>query len=175
MYKLQTTNYKLQTKKGFTFIEALVAISILLVSISAPLTIASRSLSSAYFARDQIIAFYLAQDAVEYVRNKRDGNFLTNSSWLLGFPDVNNLSFTVDTINDGMALCPVGGCDPLDHNSSTGFYSYNDPGGSTSRFTRTVSINSITADEIVITVTISWETGLLDRSFSIKENIFNWQ
>ena len=56
---------------GFTLIESLVAISILLLSISAPLTIASKGLASSFFARDQITAFYLAQDAVEYIRDRK--------------------------------------------------------------------------------------------------------
>lgn len=57
---------------GFTLLEALVAISILMVAVSAPITIAQKGLSSAVYSKDQMIAAYLAQDAIEYIKNKRD-------------------------------------------------------------------------------------------------------
>ena len=170
---MKITNKK--KNRGFTLIETLVAISILLVSISAPMTIASKGLASSYFARDQITGFYLAQDAVEYIRNTRDNNFLSGSGWLNGFPDTSGALFTVDTTDGVMALCPIEGCPTLDFNSSTGFYSHNDLNGDASIFSRAVSIQAINANEIIISVTISWSTGTFSRSFSVKENILNWQ
>lgn len=65
-----------QKEKGFTLIETLVAISILLLSIIGPMEIAARGLFSAYYARDEITAYYLAQEGVEYVRNLRDTMYL---------------------------------------------------------------------------------------------------
>lgn len=161
--------------KGFTLIETLVAISILLISISAPLTIASKGLASSYFARDQITAFYLAQDAVEYIRNVRDNNFLTGASWLDGFPDINGALFTVDTTDGTMALCPIDGCEALDYNNSTGFYSHDDPSGTASLFTRSVSIQTVNVNEVTISVTISWSAGTFNRTFDVEESILNWQ
>ena len=172
---LKPKTYNLKPNTGFTLIETLVAISILLLSISAPLTIASRGLASSYFARDQITAFYLAQDAVEYVRNTRDNNFLSGANWLNGLPDTDGALFTVDTTDGVMALCPGGVCATLDYNNSTGFYSHDDPSGSASIFTRSVSIQTINANEVIISVSISWSAGTFSRTFSIKENILSWQ
>jgi prepilin-type N-terminal cleavage/methylation domain-containing protein len=67
-------------KKGFTLIETLVAISILMISITGPMVFAAQGLQASMYARDQITAFYLAQDAVETVRNIRDNYAL----WLQG-------------------------------------------------------------------------------------------
>ena len=47
--------------RGFTLIETLVAISLLMVAIVAPMSLTARSLATAYYARDQITAFHLAQ------------------------------------------------------------------------------------------------------------------
>jgi len=161
--------------RGFTLIETLVAISILLLSISAPLTIASKGLASSFFARDQITAFYLAQDAVEYIRNTRDNNFLSGAGWIDGLPDTSGALFTVDTTDGVMALCPLEGCEALDYNNTTGFYSHNDSGGSTSIFTRSVSVQTIDVHEAIVSVTVSWSAGTFSRSFSVKENILDWQ
>lgn len=60
------------TKKGFTLIEALVAISILMIAIASPMLLAQKSLSSANLSKDQMIATFLAQDAIEAVKNTRD-------------------------------------------------------------------------------------------------------
>ncbi len=172
---LKPRTYKLKPKKGFTLVETLIAISILLLSISAPLTIASKGLSSSYFARDQIVAFYLAQDAVEYVRNTRDNNFLAGLDWLNGLPDTEGKLFTVDTTDGTMALCPLENCVALDFNDSTGLYSHDDLGGSESIYTRSISVQKININEVIVSVEVSWVTGTRSRSFSISENILNWQ
>lgn len=79
--------------RGFTLIETLVAISILVLALTGPLTIISQALRSAYYSRDQIVAFYLAQEAVEYIRNVRDENSLKTGalvdSWLNGIGLIN--------------------------------------------------------------------------------------
>ncbi len=76
--------------RAFTIIETLVAISILLLALTGPLVIVSQSLKASYYARDQITAFYLAQEAIEYIRNLRDASAISTASpltadnWLMG-------------------------------------------------------------------------------------------
>ena len=76
---------------GFTILETLVAISILILALTAPLVIVSQALKSSYFSRDQITAYYLAQEAIEYIRNKRDNQGLSANAaaddWALNFTD----------------------------------------------------------------------------------------
>src|SRR3989344_5249811 len=61
------------SQNGFTLIETLVAVSLLSIAVVAPMTLASKSLSTAYYPRDQITAFYLAQEAIETLRSIRAG------------------------------------------------------------------------------------------------------
>ena len=58
--------------KAFTLIEALVAVSILMIAIASPMTLAQKGLSTATLSKDQMIASFLAQDAIEAVKNIRD-------------------------------------------------------------------------------------------------------
>lgn len=50
---------------GYSLVEALVAISILLVAIVGPMTIASQGIKSSAFALEQNTAFFLAQEGIE--------------------------------------------------------------------------------------------------------------
>jgi prepilin-type N-terminal cleavage/methylation domain-containing protein len=67
---------KYRTNYGFTLIETLVAVSIVSLAVTGPLVAASRSIVSAEVARDKLIASYLAQEGVEYIRAMRDDSYL---------------------------------------------------------------------------------------------------
>ena len=74
-YKQRTKNRvasRGNNNQGFTILETLVAISILVLALTAPLAIVAQALRSSYFARDQVTAYFLAQEAIEFLRNKRD-------------------------------------------------------------------------------------------------------
>lgn len=66
------------SKFGFTLVETLVAVSILLVVIVGPMSIASQGLKNAYFAGDQTTAVYLAQESLEHIIRLRDNVALLN-------------------------------------------------------------------------------------------------
>lgn len=65
-----------QKNKGFTLIEMLVAVLIFTVSLTALMTITSRGLRVSNEAQRQVIADYLAIEAIEAVRNMRDSVLL---------------------------------------------------------------------------------------------------
>lgn len=65
------TKFKIR-KKGLTMVETLVAISILTIAVIGPLGIIAQALHTSYYTRDQMTAYYLAQEAIEYVKNLRD-------------------------------------------------------------------------------------------------------
>lgn len=163
---------------GFTLVETLIAITVLLTAVAGPLTIASRGLISAHFARDQVTAFYLAQEATELIRNKRDNNALASVSWLSGLEECIGQSCLVNGTSDiddpnTIETCSVS-CPVLREDAVSGLYGY-DPSWDASRFIRTVRVTEINPTEANISVTISWSTGPLAKSFTINENILDWQ
>ncbi len=178
---------------GFTLVETLVAISILMLSVTGPLYYASESLKAATYARDQITAFYLAQDAFEQIRKIRDDNVLSSSlAWnngLVGceistppssFPCVvtntaNPVGFyTVNEINSDE--------EKYLYVSSFGLYSHN-TGGTKSIFKRSVqivptvgtnpSIDWTGATEMKVTVSVDWNSRGVQRNFTAYEFLRN--
>jgi len=74
--------YKQQS--GFSLVETLVAITILLIVITGPLSISSQAAKSTSFSSEQVVAFFLAQEGLEIAQKGRDDlilrNFLVSTS-----------------------------------------------------------------------------------------------
>ena len=73
---------RLSPKSGFSLLETIVAISILMITIVGPLSLASKGIVFADYVKDEITGFYLAQEALEAIRNIRDTNIKNDRYWL---------------------------------------------------------------------------------------------
>src|SRR3989344_5252969 len=84
-----------QKNKAFTLVETLVAISIFTVSLLGIMSVLASGISSTNYAKQKMIASYLAQEGIEYVRNIRDTNVLysVNGGWN-GFRNASDTSIT---------------------------------------------------------------------------------
>jgi len=192
-------NYQLSTinvSRGFTLIETLAAITLIMVAIVAPMALTVQSLSVAYYARDQITASNLAQEGIEIVRSVRDGNVLSNAEGTTvnifqGIPIGSIASphpFEVDGTETTPAKVIVDTCGttcgPLQTNGQ--LYGYNQEaysGYNASNFTRTITACYINgsgctttpSDEVRLVVVVSWQTAAYHtQQISLTENLFNW-
>lgn len=190
--------FKYRQAHGFTLIETLVAVSLMVIAIVAPMSLVSQSLTTAYYARDQVAAYSLAQEGIETVRAVRDGNILSNAlngtsrNLLEGIPIDTN--FTADATvdgEDGLDPCPlIEGCPLLQVDTTNTLYGYGGDGWNDTKFRRTInakyvgptSINpddpvtpTVGRDEIRVTVTVTWETATgRTRSFKMYSNMYRW-
>jgi type II secretory pathway pseudopilin PulG len=171
--------------RGFTLVETLIAITILILAVTGAFAAAQNGISSAIFSKDQIVAFYLAQEGIEHVRNLRDQNGLEgNGRWLKGFGEVGDPCqlnpvvgqpgnrCRVDAVANTIAQC-IGECPNIKFNDF-GFYAYDS--GADSKFKREITLtNVVDGKEVAIIVRVTWSKGLVNREFVARENIFNWQ
>lgn len=179
--------YNLQPKpRGFTLVETLVAIAILSLAITGPLVIAEKGLSSALYAQDQITASYLAQDALEYIRNVRDNDIgasgYFDTAWLSQFGSCvgtgnscyvdTTLAVSNSAVNACSTSCPAIKLDTTMGDPDFGFYQYG--AGQPTIFTRTINITSVNSDEALVTVTVSWQTSIFvqKQSVVVSERLF---
>ncbi len=75
---------KTKNKKGFSFLEVIISVFLIVIGIVAALSLFSKEIGRLIESRNQIIAGLLAQEGVELVRNLRDNNVLNNK---LSFAD----------------------------------------------------------------------------------------
>lgn len=153
-------NNIINNKKGFTIIETLVAVTILMISIAGPLTIAQKSLMAAIYAKDQVIASFLAQQKIEEIKNRRDTYFLVNGNdiqfdnWIR--------SEQPDQCDPNKASCPI-----------VTFGTTIDD-GKVEKFKITHSVAKTNPGiESTITVTVSWQNGTIVNNITLKDHLFN--
>ena len=192
---------KNKKQKGFTLIESLLAIAILMISVAAPMSLAYSGLIAAYLAEDQIVAYYLAQDAMEYVRNKRDYNKLENTTNMLdnifnnckvedtvgsspiGIDDTTGITnkgcniTTFGPINSAFDDKGVYNGEKLYYHDLGGEYNYDSTNGTLTKFSRQVRVGyiNIGLTEVIVEVTIKWPNALgTEQEYKLRSHLTDW-
>jgi type II secretory pathway pseudopilin PulG len=194
---------KKNMRKGFTLVEALVAISILMIAIASPLTLAQRGISAAILSRDQMTASFLAQDGIEAVKNIRDQIAITGRTpgdWLE--PDLTSCICTdsnngldcsnfvssvnycnIDTTGDlttSIKQKGTPGINPMKISTKPDgtFIKYDLLGTSatSSKFSRYINVTKSTTNpnEAIINARVSWVSPLGIQNITIKDFIYNY-
>lgn len=177
---------------GFTLVEVLIALAVLSLSILATFTAVSNSLRTTNFAEDQITAYYLADEALEYIRNRRDNNAIDHINqlatggsvdWLTGVakvpPDpcssgkVCYVDVTATTAN-ALKTCSsnAASCPFVLYNSSNGLYGHTS--GVTTPYKRSITITSINSTEVAVVVTVSWTAQGVSKNYTQTLVLRNW-
>jgi prepilin-type N-terminal cleavage/methylation domain-containing protein len=159
--------------KGFSIIEVLVAISVILVSFTAALNLINRSMAFHDLAYSRLVASYLAQEGIEIVRNIRDNNFILNQPdrpWDCGLePGEYQVQY-----NDLSLKYYTG--EPLNLDTTTGLYNY-DPISSTNvptRYTRKIVIEKISDNHIRVQSIVSWSNRGGNFQIIVEDHLYNW-
>ncbi len=135
---------KITKNSGYTILEVLVALSILITGIFAVLTLTVSSMSNTDAALDYLVAGNLAREGIELVRNKRDTNWylsgnafdagLTNPTLYRAIVDYNDVGLTFVDYDIGNSACKL--------LRAGSVYSY-DVGGALSGFSRLIYFRNI--------------------------------
>jgi len=167
---LKCLNVKMK-KRGFTLLEVILAIFVIMVGIAGTLGIIQQGISYTQLSSSRLAANYLAQEGIEIVRNIRDANWLemrTNSdiTWSDGIPSGD---WEADYKTQNLTRSYTG--TPLNIDSS-GFYSYSS--GSPTKFKRKITIAKDT-DILKISVQVEWQERGRNNQVTAQENLYNWR
>lgn len=159
--------------KGFTIIETLTAISVILIGIVGIYSIVPHSLLWEQINIDRFIALQLAREGLELVRNLRDTNWIQKKTWNEGLT------------NEGLTYCSSPTLCEIDYDDSNlssstdrflkintkGFYQYED--GKETKFKRKIEITKCKTDTecLKIKTIVKWT----DKEISLEEHLYNWK
>ncbi len=171
------------TQAGFTLIETLVAVAVLIVSLVGPMALVQRSLNSAAYTREQITAFFLGQDAMELLTNIRDNDTKNGTA---GFAYARtNCGGTYGCIMDttvAPAATPANAisrctsaCPPMRKDSTGSFYGYNSSWG-VSEYTRTIRVTQPNGnlDENLIEVILTWDVPSGAKTMTVSRIMYDF-
>lgn len=176
------------SNRGFTILETIVALGVISLAIAGVFSAVRTGLVASINSKDEIRAFYLVQEAIEVLRQKRDNNKLTSINsgiavnWLTGianvasdpcFPGktcmVNGYTNTISVCSEGWNSCPV-----LRQNASSYLYGY-DGAWTATKYKREIQIEKNGANEVVITISVRWSKGVNNYEFKVKTLLLNWR
>lgn len=169
---------KLHTRSGQSLIEAIIAISLLLVGFLGTITLINRSVGLTRVVADSYVGSYLAAEGIEVVKSLIDSNYLQERPFFSGF-----------------AACDTT-CDwELEYNSSwesnrpsdyTGrtftydpiqrLYTYSAFGTATS-FTRKVSVTLVgpSGKEMIVSSYVEWDArGGGKSAVTVEDHFYDW-
>lgn len=187
---------------GYSLVEVLVAISILLIAVIGPMTIAVKGIQSARYSKEQTVATFLAQEGIETIvaiRNEamstaiKNGDLSTAWGWVSDAKlsdcfsaagcnfDVEGLTTANQFIIN--AIHPVQDCSSITdcilyYDSSSGRARYNaNSRGVPTPFTRVISLQSDTTtnEGVIITSEVTWTSKLFgssNRSVKLESAVY---
>lgn len=159
---------------GYSLVEVLVSISILLIAIVGPMTIASKGLQNAQFARQQTAATFLAQEGIELLymdRNKR--GLASVKAYNDGAAPVDAWAWVTSNSTEECRSangCAValghfykecdGGCVLYKKNDTTAnpIYSYDSTNAVLTPYTRKIYFKDVTNDSFLVQSEVSWQS-----------------
>jgi len=155
-----------QNQAGFTLLEVIIAMFIILVGLVGILTLANLSLKSASLSKMRLIASGLAQEGIEVVRNMRKSqlewddwyNGVSNGDYRVQYNSASLLSFAET---------------PLKLDKASGLYQYDS--GDRTPFYRKVTLSKISNNEVKVVVEVKWQLKGGWHYLTLEDRLWNWK
>jgi hypothetical protein len=168
-------------KKGSMFLELMIAMFVLMVGIAGSIGLIHKTIAASSANSNQLTATYLAQEAIEVIRNIRDSNFINEKDYVDGI---------YSSIDDHCSFCFVEydstSIDGIENTSEDNIIYYkndffsHDTGGEETIFkrsiaTRNIDIDTYPTNRIKVVVTVSWSEKGEDYETIIPTHLYNWK
>lgn len=188
-----------QSSPGFSLVEVLVAISLLLLALVGPMTFMTRSSASSEIATQQAVATFLAQEGIEVTQQVRDEEFLrwfndsSHQAWteftnqISACMDPNGCRFdrnaSYNPANPASRPWDFGFCGTtctmrFNNQSDPKEFQYGNPntlGFIGPTYTRIIRVEELSPDEYRIESTVTWRSGAVvgEQQVQVDTSVFN--
>lgn len=187
-------------RKGFTLLETIVALSIILAAVVGPVTLITRGILTFGFSKNKLIALNLAQEGLELIREVRENNIICDElngpaawDWFKdpsGGGTINSGDFEMDTAQTVIINCGASSIatprvslftnSKLRLDPAIGIYSYSGPQETV--FSRKIEVSKPPADGGIpasdqrdIVSAVSWTERGIAREMKLRERLYNWR
>src|SRR3989339_772477 len=76
---------RLKNQEGLGILEMIIALAVIITGVLSGFVLAISNFNAINSSHNRLIAFNLAREAVEVIRNKRDTNWISGQPWSDGF------------------------------------------------------------------------------------------
>ena len=166
-------------QKGFTLVEVLIAITVLIIGILSGFILITRALYNVAVIKDRLTASFLAQEGIELTRQIRDSNFLRilseeSADWR---DELGDGTYIIESrVDSEESIKLVSIAEDEDHlflyNDILKIYNYSD--GEPTNFNRKIKITTISDDEICVEAIMQWKTKRIDFDLTVEDHLYNW-
>ena len=155
--------------KGFSLIEMVVAVFIILIGVVAAFGVLQKIILSTSIGSSRLVATYLAQEGIEIVRNIRDTNWVEGKNWT---QNIGGCGGGCEADYDDTALSSWGGDGNFLEINNEGFCSYDS--GVETKFKRKITVDEISGEKLEVRVEVFWTERERDHQVVVQENLYNW-
>jgi len=168
-------NQKKNTKNAFTMIEVLGAIFVITMGAAGVFSLIRQTISYTHTLANRLVAFYLAQEGMEIVRNIRDSNLLKIHRGLLGtdqwLSDLSSGSF-YNFDYRSKSIPDSENCSGKDYLKFNGTF-YECTSDSSASFQRKITLNP-TSEKLEVLIEVSWQEKGKRYKVESKEILYRW-
>lgn len=172
--KIRNSKFKIRNpQKGFTLVETIVSLGILLLGAAATLTLVTTTLSYSRQTENLVVVVNLAREGLELVRVIRDvQGFVSlpagNTAWII---DRTSTSLTTSaTFSGGSTIHDCTNCTLYLNNNE-----YQITPGTATAYRRLININTLSTDEKEIISTLRWTEHGRVHTYQLATVLTNWK
>jgi prepilin-type N-terminal cleavage/methylation domain-containing protein len=159
-------------KKAFTLIEVITVLLVVSLGMVGVLSLIVQNIQSQILNKDTLIAYQLAQEGMELVRQVRDTNWRNSLDWRTNLAAG---TYRMDYL-DSIPNTALGRTDGDLSQDENGMY-YSNPGGllGNKGFSRLIYLEERADEGLLVTINIYWSDHGRDYVYSLESLLYDWR
>ena len=161
-----------QAKKGFTLIEVITVLLVVSLGMVGVLSLIVQNIQSQSLNKNTLIAYQLAQEGIELVRQVRDTNWRNNIDWRT---NLETGTYYMDYLDVAPHLAQIRAEGNLSQDEGGMYYSTPNVVFSGNGFSRIIAITDRVDEGILVTSNIYWSDHGRDYFYSLEALLYDWR